>query len=124
MTRLSFLAAVPLLIAATPVLAHPKLLSSTPAAGAQTAAPSRIEMTFNERLTAPLSGATIAMTGMGGKPHAPMAVSGATSKVGPDGKSLVITPAKPLYAGDYRVEWHVVAGDTHRITGTFDFTVK
>ncbi len=124
MTRMISLLAVPLLVAAAPALAHPKLVSSNPAAGAQVAAPTRVDLTFNERLTAPLSGATIAMTGMGGKPHAPMAVSGTTSKVGPDGKSLILTMPKPLIAGTYRVSWHVVAADTHRITGTLDFTVK
>lgn len=124
MIRMLPLAAVALLIAATPALAHPKLLSSTPAAGAQATAPSRVQLVFNERLTAPLSGATIAMTGMGGKAHPPMAVSGATTKVGPDGKSLIVTLAKPLIAGTYRVDWHVVASDTHRLTGAVDFTVK
>ncbi len=71
-----------------------------------------------------LSGAEVMMTGMGGKAHPPMAVGGVTSSVGADGSTLVLTPAKPLMAGTYRIDWHVVSSDTHRITGQQAFTVR
>ena len=119
-------AAAALVAVATPaaVFAHPKLVSATPAADATVAAPTRVELKFSERLIPKLSGATVLMTGMGGTTHAPMAVPGTASSVGADGNSLVVTSKKPLPAGTYRVDWHVVSGDTHRITGTYAFTVR
>ena len=105
-------------------IAHPKLVSATPAADTTVAAPTRIALRFSERLIPKLSGASVVMTGMAGMTHAPMAVPGAKSAVGPDGNSIMVTTAKPLPAGTYRVDWHVVSSDTHRITGTYAFTVK
>ncbi len=108
-----------------PALAHPKLVSATPAANASAKAVSRIVLKFSERLTPRVSGATLTMTGMPGmKDHPDMKMSGVNAVVGSDGTSIVITSAKPLAAGTYRVDWHVVGGDTHRITGTHAFTVS
>lgn len=108
-----------------PALAHPKLVSATPAANASAKAVSRIVLKFSERLTPRVSGATLTMTGMTGmKDHPDMKMSGVNAVVGSDGTSIVITSAKPLPAGTYRVDWHVVGGDTHRITGTHAFTVS
>ena len=105
--------------------AHPKLLRSMPAAGATVAAPGRVELRFSERLMAKLSGAAIVMTGMPGMAnHAPMPIGGTASAVGPDGTSLVVTVKTPLPAGTYRVDWHVVSSDTHRIAGTYSFSVQ
>lgn len=104
--------------------AHPKLLAATPAADTVVAAPTRVEMRFSERLMPKLSGATLAMTGMAGMTHAPMPVADAAAGVGADGNSLVVTTKKPLSAGTYRVDWHVVSTDTHRITGSYAFSVR
>lgn len=121
--RLSFLAAIAALgLAATPALAHPKLVSATPAANASVGAASRVQLAFSEKLMAKFSGADVAMTGMGGMEHAPMKIA-AKSAIGADGKTLVLTFAKPLAKGSYRVDWHVVTADTHRVTGTYNFTV-
>ena len=68
-------AAVSLSVSA-PAYAHPKLVSSTPAANARVSAPSRITLTFSEGLMARLSGAEIVMTGMPGMPNHRMAVTG------------------------------------------------
>lgn len=110
---------------AVPAAAHPKLVSATPAANASAQATTRIILVFSEKLMPPLSGATLIMTGMPGmKDHPDMKMSGVTAKVGADEKSLELRSAKPLPAGSYRVDWHVVGGDTHRITGQHRFDVS
>ena len=75
--------------------AHPKLVSSTPAEGANGPAPAKIELHFSENLVTQFSGA-----------------------------KLVMTPASPLTAGTYKVEWRAVSSDTHPITGSVTFKVK
>lgn len=106
---------------ATPALAHPKLVSATPAAEAKVAVgPKTLTLTFSEKLVAPLSGAELTMLPMPGMgPHR----IPATTKVGDDGSSLVLTLARPLPRGSYRVDWHVVSTDTHRVTGSYTITV-
>jgi methionine-rich copper-binding protein CopC len=122
---LALLAALGLLAVPAAALAHPRLVAATPAANASVAPPTQITLTFSERLMPRLSGGSLVMTGMPGmKDHPPMKMSGVTSAVGADGKSVVLTLAKPLPRGTYRVEWFVVGGDTHRITGMHVFTVK
>lgn len=101
-------------------LAHPKMVSATPAAGAPTKSAQRIVLTFSEKLTPRLSGATLVLLGSGG---AETRVAGLETMIGPDGKSLVLVPARKLRAGAYRVDWHVVGSDTHRITGKHAFRI-
>ena len=116
-----------LLAALTPglAMAHPKLVSATPAADAQVKAMKAVKLTFSEKLTPKLSSATLTMTGMPGMTNHPdMKMPGVSSAVGPDSKSIVLTMAKPLPAGTYRVDWVIVGSDTHRITGKHSFTVS
>lgn len=119
---LAVIAAVGLSVSA-PAYAHPKLVSSAPAANASVSAPSRITLTFSEGLMPKLSGAEIVMTGMPGMPNHRMAVTGFKTAV-EGGKTLVLALDKPLMAGSYQVAWHVVSTDTHRIQGNLAFTVK
>lgn len=124
-TRLSIAAAAALALFSATAEAHPRLLSSTPAANAVIAKPNRIELRFSEKLVAKFSGVEIVMTGMPGmKSHPPMKISGLTTKVGRDGKTLIVTAKTPLGAGSYTLTWHVVSADTHRIQGSFAFKVK
>lgn len=110
---------------AAPASAHPKLLSATPAANSSAKAVSRVVLKFSERITPKLSGATLTMTGMPGMANHPdMKMTGVSAAVGSDGTSIVLTTAKPLPAGSYRVDWYVVGADTHRITGTHSFSVN
>lgn len=119
--RLSILS---LTLVAAPAFAHPELVSGIPAAGSTVAAPARISLQMSETLVPQMSGATLTMTGMPGMAsHPPMTMPAKTS-VGPDGKTLILMPAKKLPAGHYRVDWHGVSSDTHRITGTHEFDVK
>lgn len=104
--------------------AHPKLLSSTPAEGAEGAAPAKIELHFSENLVTQFSGAKLMMTGMPGmSAHAPMPMPAKVSG-SDDPKTMVITPHAPLTAGTYQVQWRAVSSDTHPITGNITFKVK
>ena len=103
--------------------AHPKLLSSTPAEGADGAAPDKIELHFSENLLTRFSGAKLVMTEMPGMAHSPMPMKARVS-AGSDPKSMLVTPLVPLPAGTYQVEWRAVSSDTHPITGNVTFKVK
>lgn len=103
--------------------AHPKLLSSSPAEGADGAAPGKIELHFSENLLTQFSGAKLVMTEMPGMAHSPMPMKAKVS-AGSDPKSMLIIPLSPLPAGTYQVEWRAVSSDTHPITGNVTFKVK
>ncbi|GAA5233624.1 copper homeostasis periplasmic binding protein CopC [Verticiella sediminum] len=120
---LPVVAATSVLLFSAAAQAHPELLKSDPQANAEVAAPAEIELHFSEELTTQFSGAKLVMTGMPGMSHGPMPVEVKVSG-GEDGKTMVITPAKPLMTGDYRVEWRAVSADTHPVTGNFSFKVK
>ena len=64
------------LLASSLALAHPKLLSSTPADNAQGPAPAKIELHFSETLVPEFSAANVVMTAMPGMDmHSPMKVA-------------------------------------------------
>ena len=112
-----------LLMLPSVAVAHPKLVSATPAANAVVTKPTKITLAFSENLVAPLSGIDLTMTGMPGMAnHDPMPIKGFTSKV--DGKTLTVTFPRALPAGTYLLQWHVVAADQHRIEGKHSFTVR
>ena len=112
------------LAASAPALAHPKLVSATPAPGTAVASPARLQLNFSEALVPRFSGADLLMTQMPGmKMKSPMRIA-ATATVGTDGKSLVVAPARPLTAGAYRLDYHLVSRDTHRLEGNYVFQVK
>lgn len=110
---------------ASPASAHPRLVSATPAANAAVARTSTVRLTFSERLMPKLSSATLTMSNMPGMTNHPdMKMTGITSALTADGKSIVLTSAKPLPAATYRVDWIIVGADTHRITGAHSFSVR
>ncbi|QLG91893.1 copper homeostasis periplasmic binding protein CopC [Pseudomonas yamanorum] len=107
----------------TPVFAHPKLLSSIPAEGAQGAAPETIELRFSENLITQFSGAKLIMTDMPGMADSPMAVKASVSG-STDPRVMLIKPAARLATGTYKVQWRAVSSDTHPITGNVVFKVQ
>ena len=118
-------AAAAIVATATPAFAHPKLVSSTPAAKSVVSNVNQVTLTFSERLIPKLSGIDLVMTGMPGMAnHSPMKVTGFAIAVGADGKTLVATLPRKLPPGTYLLTWHAVSADTHRVTGTITFTVK
>lgn len=108
--------------------AHPKLLSSTPKANTTVTAPSGVVMRFSEPLVAKFSGASLSMTSMmmdGKMMEMPMDMGAMTAALDPsDSKVLVLKPKSRLMVGGYKLDWHAVSTDTHRVTGTLTFTIK
>ena len=120
LTLMTALAAAMLPAAA---MAHPKLVSASPAANASVSRPTSLSLTFSEVLVAPLSGIEVTMTGMPGMAdHKPMPVKGFATKV--SGKTITATLPRALPVGTYLLKWHVVAADQHRIEGSYSFKVK
>ena len=106
-------------LVATAALAHPKLVKSEPAADAViSAAPKELRLKFNEELVPKFSSADV-KNQKGQKVEI-----GAAAADPKDKKQLVVPLTKPLTAGIYKVEWHAVAADTHRVQGSYSFTVK
>ncbi|NDL62541.1 CopC domain-containing protein YobA [Acerihabitans arboris] len=99
--------------------AHAHLKTQYPAANASmTAAPQALTLTFSEGIEAGFSGLTL--TGPGNEPIPTGAV-----KVDPTNPMQIIVPIeKPLTAGEYRVQWHVVSVDSHKTQGSYQFSVK
>ncbi|MDF2381797.1 copper homeostasis periplasmic binding protein CopC [Nostoc ellipsosporum NOK] len=122
--RFASVLAAAALVAPLPAFAHPKLVSATPAPNATTAATARLQLVFSERLVAQFSGADVVMTEMPGmKMHGAMKMP-VKASLAEDGKTLVLTLAKPLPKGSYRVDWRVVSADTHRVQGNYSFKVQ
>jgi methionine-rich copper-binding protein CopC len=98
--------------------AHPELRSAEPAAGAAVAtSPKQIRITFTEAVIPQLSGAEV-------KDQAGKAISTGKATVDPaNRKQLVVPVNEPLSPGDYKVEWHAVSDDTHRVKGSYSFSV-
>ena len=109
------------MIAASPssaAFAHPELQSAEPAAGTATAtSPRQIMITFNETVIPQFSGAEV-------KDHAGKAMATGNATVDPANKKALLVPVnEQLPPGDYTVEWHAVSGDTHRVKGSYSFSV-
>lgn len=102
-----------LLLAASQAAAHAHLVTSAPEANATIAPPKQIVMRFSEKLQPKFSGFELSMGGV------PVPVK---AKVAKD--TMVGTPARRLAAGAYQVKWHAVTADTHRMEGTYSFTVR
>lgn len=106
-------------VVATAAHAHPKLVKSEPTKDAViTTSPKELRLSFNEELVAKFSGAEV-KDQKGQKVE-----TGAASPDPKDKKQLIVPLTKPLPTGAYKVDWHVVADDTHRVEGSYSFTVK
>jgi len=118
-------AALSLAILPGAALAHSKLLSSSPAANATVAKPTKLTLTCSEKFLAPMSGVELVMTGMPGMAdHAPMPIKGFKTSVAPDGKTMIVTLPRALPAGSYELKWHIEGADQHRMEGGYSFKVK
>ena len=116
------LVAAAALLASGALLAHPKIVATTPADHAEVSAPATVQITFSETLMTQLSGADLTMTEKSGTAESTKIEAKTTASS--DAKSLVITPTHPLSPGAYRVDWHAVSTDTHAVKGSFSFRVK
>ena len=97
--------------------AHPQLQSADPAAGVATASPKQIRITFSETVIPQFSGVEL-------RDQAGKLIATGKSETDPSNKKILIVPVKELLApGDYKVEWHAVSDDTHRVKGSYSFSV-
>jgi hypothetical protein len=101
-----------MMLAATPAFAHARLTTSDPAANAKVKSPNEIRLTFSETLEPAFSSATL--TDAAGKT---VPVSKAVG-----GTNITLLPLT-LKPGAYKVSWQSVGQDTHRLNGSFGFTV-
>ncbi|HYE42485.1 MAG TPA: copper homeostasis periplasmic binding protein CopC [Caulobacteraceae bacterium] len=104
-------------LGATAALAHPRVVSTSPAADAHVTAPRSIRIAFSEVVFPKMSGAVV-------RDSAGRAVATGPAATDPkDRKVLVVPITGALPPGHYTVEWHVVSADTHRVTGKYAFMV-
>jgi methionine-rich copper-binding protein CopC len=97
--------------------AHPQLQSTEPAAGAVTSSPRQIKITFNESVVPQFSGVELK------DPTGKVIVTGKASTDPANKKQLLVPIQGQLPPGDYKVEWHAVSDDTHRVKGSYSFSV-
>jgi methionine-rich copper-binding protein CopC len=101
-----------MMLAATPAFAHARLTASDPASNAKVKSPREIKLTFSETLEPAFSSA--ALVDAAGKT---VPVSKAVG-----GTAITLLPLA-LKPGAYKVNWQSVGQDTHRLNGSFGFTV-
>jgi methionine-rich copper-binding protein CopC len=104
------------LLAASSVFAHAHLKSATPAADSTAVAPKELRLVFSEGVEATFTKVSLSKDG------AAVAIKSIATESA-DKKTLIVTPAAPLAAGDYKVEWHAVSVDTHKSDGNYSFKV-
>jgi copper transport protein len=110
-------ALVTLLVATPAASAHAILLRAEPAIGGVTpTAPDELLLQFTEPVEPKFS--QIEVTNGAGKP-----VTRGVLTIADDAASLVIPLQPSLADGWYRVEWHALSVDGHRIQGVFPFGV-
>jgi methionine-rich copper-binding protein CopC len=98
--------------------AHPQLQSAEPAAGPSTPPPKQIRIMFNEAVIPQFSGVELT-------DHTGKVIATGKSETDPANKKILVVPLKEeLAPGDYKVEWHAVSEDTHRVKGNYSFSVK
>ena len=82
-----------------------------------TSSPKQIRITFNANVILQLSGVEV-------KDQTGKMIPTGKAATDPANKKLLIVPVnEQLPAGDYKVEWHAVSDDTHRVKGNFSFSV-
>ena len=120
MTKMSSTAAIAMIAAiycSNGADAHPQMQSAEPAAGVTTASPKQIKLTFNEDVMVQFSGVEL-------KDQAGKMIQTGKATVDPANKKQLVVPVnEPLPPGDYKVEWHAVSDDTHRVKGSYSFSV-
>lgn len=116
--------AVATMFAATPLLAHPSLVTATPSANATVAPTNRIDLVFNEKIMPANTRMQLMMTSMPGMAnHAPMKMP-ISVMMGKDGRSVMVMMKKPLTTGSYELRWMASGDDKEVVSGKYAFQVK
>ena len=100
-----------------PAWAHPRLVAASPANNGIATATPAIALKFSERLIPRFSG--IAISRAGGAP-----IGTPKTAMTTDGRTLLAHVSAPLVPGTYTLAWHAVSVDTHRVGGSYRFTVR
>lgn len=102
-----------------PALAHAHLQTATPPAdGTVASGLAAIELDFSEGVNLRFTG--VAITGPDGT-----AVATGEASHGPKGDAALLVPiSTPLTPGRYRVDWHALASDGHKTSGSYAITVR
>jgi methionine-rich copper-binding protein CopC len=118
MTTIAAVTMIAASLLSRPGFAHPELQSAEPAAGAAAAAsPKQIRITFTEAVIPQFSGAEV-------KDQAGKTIATGKATVDPANRKQLVVPVNELLPpGDYNVEWHAVSDDTHRVKGSYSFSV-
>ena len=117
MTSMAAIAMLALVLCGTAAYAHPEMQTAEPAAGSATASPKQIKITFNENVMVQFSGLEL-------KDHDGKMIPTGKATVDPaNKKQLLVLVNETLSPGDYKVEWHAVSDDTHRVKGSYSFSV-
>jgi methionine-rich copper-binding protein CopC len=107
-----------LALSAGAAFAHPQIVSATPAQNGVSATPTAIRIKFNEAPT--LAFSAIAVTDAAGT----AVRTGPTLVDKTDRTVLMVAISRPLAPGVYKVNWKAAGSDTHKVDGTYSFTVK
>jgi copper resistance protein C len=113
-TTLSLITALFVLAAGLPVRAHAFLDHAQPRVGSTVAAPDHLELWMTEDLEPAFT--TVQVFDSQGQQ-----IDRKDAKI--SGATMILSLPK-LAPGTYLVKWKAVASDTHRTTGTFNFTVQ
>lgn len=107
-----------LLVSTTSAFAHGKLVTSTPANGANLdRSPSEVRMQFSEPVEVAFT--TVKLIG----PASKEVPTGVVTLDKSDATTVAVSvPA--LSSGSYRADWTMVGSDGHKIKGTISFAVK
>ncbi|MCE7001506.1 copper resistance protein CopC [Kibdelosporangium philippinense] len=115
MSAALLLSATALLSTAAPALAHTSLKSSDPQKNSSiNTVPSQIQLTFSEPVQ--VEPGAVSVAGPGGEQWT-------VGQVTVD-KAVVTAPVTPIGpAGQYTINWRVISGDGHPLTGKVPFTL-
>src|SRR3954465_8108463 len=97
-------------------LAHAELRRAVPQPGSVvSASPPEVRLQFSEGIEGRFSGLDVA---------APNGARVPTGRAQLQGTAMVVPITKPLSPGVYRVNWHVLSVDGHKVQGSFTFEVR
>lgn len=102
--------------------AHAHLESQLPAADSTVSSPKELHLQFSEGVEEKFTKISITSVAPSGKNMVEPVPTVATDPA--DKKLLIVTPAAPLAAGEYKIEWHAVSVDTHKSEGSYRFNVS
>jgi copper resistance protein C len=98
--------------------AHALLDHAVPSVGGTiSTSPQEVRLSFSERIEPAFSGVELS-TVEGQRITTP------TATIDPAHNARLLLQVPPLAPGRYKVTWHVVSADTHRIRGDYVFEIK